>query len=325
MKNNKILIELDAEELTNLIKNEPELFVGETLKDIVIRCINKEYEQKTGEKYNRDSLYWRWGSNPGSININNEKVKIDVPRMRNKQTLKTEEPEIYKEINKEVKIDDRFLGLLINGLSQRKYKKAAQLIKDSFGLSQSRISRLFSKQTEEALKEFESRDLGDYDFIALIIDGKYFSKQQVVHAVGITSTGIKVMVGFIHTTTENSVVIKGLLQNLIERNFHFEQGILVISDGSKGIRKAVDEVFGTKAVVQRCQWHKRENVVSYLSDKEKQIYRGKIQRAYQEPFYETARARLIEIYEELKGINRSAANSLLEGLEETLTMHRVLV
>jgi len=131
------------------------------------------------------------------------------------------------------------------------------------------------------------------------------------------------MLGFIHTTTENSCAIKGLLKNLIERNFKFEEGILVVSDGSKGIKKAVEETFGEKAAMQRCQWHKRENVISYLTDKDKQIYRGKMQRAYEEPLYQTARERLMGIYEELTTINRSAANSLLEGLEETLTIHRL--
>lgn len=323
MENSKILIELDAQELTNLIKKEPELFIGETLKEILIRSINKEYEEKTGEKYNLNSTYQRWSKNPGSININNEKIKIDVPRMRNKQTLKTEEPEIYREMKKEVQTDRRFLRLLVNGLSQRKYKEAAQLITKSFGLSQSRISRLFSKEAEEALKEFESRDLWGYDFIALVIDGKSFSKQQIVHAVGITSSGIKIMLGFIHTTTENSQAIKGLLKNLIERNFSFEEGILVVSDGSKGIRKATEEIFGQKAAIQRCQWHKRENVISYLSDKDKEIYKGKLQQAYEEPIYETARASSMEIYEQLNRVNRSANNALLEGLEETLTIHRL--
>ncbi len=323
MQNNKIIVEIEAEKLTEMIKNQPELFIGETIKDIIVKSINREYEEKTGELYNRESKYQRWGKNPGSITINNEKVRIEVPRMRNKGTLKTEEPEIYKEINKEVETDGRFVRLLVNGLSQRKYKKAAQLITESFGLSQSRISRIFSEEAEKALKEFESRDLGNYDFVGLIIDGKYFSKQQIVHAVGITSGGDKIMLGFVHTTTENSEAVKGLLKNLIGRNFSYQEGIIVISDGSKGIRKAVEEVFGEKAAYQRCQWHKRENVISYLSEKDKQIYKGKLQRAYQEPIYETAKTRLMEIYEELNKINRTAANSLLEGLEETLTIHRL--
>src|SRR3970040_1970828 len=101
MENNKILVEINAEELTEMIKNQPELFIGETLKEIIIKSISKEYEEKTGEKYSRESKYQRWSKNPGSISINNEKARIEVPRMRNKDTMKTEEPEIYREMKKE--------------------------------------------------------------------------------------------------------------------------------------------------------------------------------------------------------------------------------
>ena len=119
------------------------MFIGETLKEILIKSINKEYEEKTGEKYNRESKYQRWSKNPGSITINNEKAKIEVPRMRNKETLETEEPEIYRGMKKEVETDQRFLRLLINGLSQRKYKKAAQLITE----------RIKSKQNESSVQQ----------------------------------------------------------------------------------------------------------------------------------------------------------------------------
>jgi transposase-like protein len=94
-------------------------------------------------------------------------------------------------------------------------------------------------------------------------------------------------------------------------------------DGSKGLRKAVDESFGKYALVQRCQWHKRENVLSYLSQEHQDQYRGKLQRAYSEPDYQTVKAKLKEITIELMKINRSAVRSLEEGLEETLTLHRL--
>jgi transposase-like protein len=113
------------------------------------------------------------------------------------------------------------------------------------------------------------------------------------------------------------------LKNLINRDFRFEEGLLTITDGSKGLKKAVEETFGNLSLNQRCQWHKRENVVSYLREEEKVPYRGKLQRAYEEPDYETAKRKLLEIRDELKNINRSAANSLEEGLEETLTIHRL--
>jgi len=323
MQNNKILIEIDKEEIIRMIQNQPELFVGETMKDIIQKSIYKEAEEKAGERYNRDSQYQRWGKNPGSVSINNEKVRLEVPRIREKDSGKTEEPEIYRTMKKTVEVDRRFLRYLLNGLSQKKYKKAAQMITDSFGLSQSSMSRKFNREAEKALKEFDSRDLSLYDIVAILIDGKYFKKEQIVHAVGITMNGDKIMLGFIHTTTENSKSIAELLKRLINRNLRFEEGILFISDGSKGIHKAIDEVFGDKALLQRCQWHKRENIISYLSDRDKDLYRGKLQRAYDEPDYHTAKSRLLEINKELQRVNRSAANSVLEGLEESLTIHRL--
>jgi len=165
--------------------------------------------------------------------------------------------------------------------------------------------------------------LGFYDFIALVIDGKYLSKENTVIALGITISGEKIPLGFIQTTTENSNAVKGLLTDLLKRNFKYTQGILTLLDGSKGLRKAVDETFGKYALVQRCQWHKRENVLSYLSQEHQDQYRGKLQRSYSEPDYETAKSKLKEIITELMKINRSAARSLEEGLEETLTIHRL--
>ena len=236
MQNNKILIEIDKEEITKLLQNQPELFVGETMKEIIQKAIRKEAEEKTGDRYSRDSQYQRWGKNPGSVSINNEKVRLEVPRLRLKESGKTEEPEIYRTMRKTVEVDRRFLRYLLNGISQKKYKKAAQMMTDSFGLSQSSMSRLFNREAEKALRDFDNRDLSLYDIVAILIDGKYFKKEQIVHAVGITMNGDKIMLGFIHTTTENSKSIGELLKNLIKRKLRFEEGILFLSDGSKGCR-----------------------------------------------------------------------------------------
>jgi len=215
------------------------------------------------------------------------------------------------------------LKKIIIGLTEHRYEEVVKMATESFGLSQSSVSRAFIEESKKALECFERRGLGLYDFIALVIDGKYLAKEQVVIALGITINGDKIPLGFIHTTTENNIAIKGLLKNLIERGFKFTEGILTITDGSKGLIKAVKETFGEFAIEQRCTWHKRENVVSYLKDEEKDIYRGKLQRAYSEPDYETAKMKLLQIRDELRKINYSAANSLEEGLEETLTLHRL--
>lgn len=285
--------------------------------------MEEEMKQKAGEKYERGKRYNRWGKNPGSIRIGEEKVPIEVPRFYDKEADRTEESEYYQRLHNIPMPSDEVIKKVIRGLSQYDYEEVTKSVLESFGLSQSSISRRFIEESGKRLEEFEKRDLGQYDIVALIIDGKYLSRDNIVIALGITITGVKIPLGFIQTSTENSEAVKGLLKNLIERNLHFEEGLLTVIDGSKGLRKAVEETFGKLSVIQRCQWHKRENVISYLREEEKEIYRGKLQRAYNEPEYETAKRRLYEIREELKRINRTAANSLEEGLEETLTMHRL--
>jgi len=289
--------------------------------------LEDEVKEKAGLRYDREKpssgRYSRWGSNPGSIRVGEEKVKIKVPRIHDNQKMVTESPESYQKLRSIDLPSESLMKRIILGLSQHDYQEVVKMGVESFGLSQSTVSKAFIEESTKALEEFEKRDLGFYDFIALVIDGKYLSKENTVIALGITISGEKIPLGFIQTTTENSNAVKGLLTDLLKRNFKYTQGILTLLDGSKGLRKAVDETFGKYALVQRCQWHKRENVLSYLSQEHQDQYRGKLQRSYSEPDYETAKSKLKEIITELMKINRSAARSLEEGLEETLTIHRL--
>ena len=155
------------------------------------------------------------------------------------------------------------------------------------------------------------------------MDGKHLAEIDMVLALGITIDGEKVTLGFVETSTENATVCKEFLQKLIDRGLSVESEILFIIDGAKGLHKGIKGVFGAKAIIQRCQWHKRENVVSYLSDEHADIFRKKLQRAYEQRTYERAKARLMLIRKELSIINQSAVASLDEGLEETLTLHRL--
>lgn len=107
-----------------------------------------------------------------------------------------------------------------------------------------------------------------------------------------------------------------MLKRLIARGLKYEEGILFVSDGSKGIIKAVKEVFDNKVLHQRCQWHKRENIVSHLKEEDQDEYRGRIQQAYNENDYDTARKKLLELAEELKEINKSAYGSLMKDLRK---------
>ena len=295
--------------------------------------INQIFEEiireKTGDRYEHaltgQKKYYRHGFNPGSVKLGDHKLPVEIPRIREASSGKCiplpgiEKFKQIEEPNEEV------LKKVLHGISTRDYKKVTEHLAESFGLSSSQVSREFKEQSEEAFKHFCERTYEDHNFVALLIDGKYLASEQMVVALGITDKGIKIPVGFIQTSSENSRAISQLLKQIINKKFTFTHGLLVIIDGSKGLHKAVTDVFGKKVVIQRCQWHKRENVLSYLSDRDKSNFKTKIQNAYREPDYQKAKSILMSIHKELLKINQNAANSLLEGIEETLTLHKMKV
>ncbi len=133
----------------------------------------------------------------------------------------------------------------------------------------------------------------------------------------------KRFLGFVETDTENEKVLTPFLRSLIDRGLDVSQGLLVVIDGGKGLRAAVNQVLKQRVVIQRCVWHKRENVVSYLPKTEHASWRSRLQRAYDRPTYAEAKAALMKLYRELAQRNQSAAASLAEGMEETLALHRL--
>ena len=130
--------------------------------------------------------------------------------------------------------------------------------------------------------------------------------------------------GFVQTETENArVIIMSFLRSLKDRGLDLSAGALVVIDGAKGLKSAVTTVFRGQVLIQRCQWHKRENVVSYLPRTEQKAWRVRLQRAYERPTYAEAKRDLKAMRAELDELNQSAVASLDEGFEETLTLHRL--
>jgi transposase-like protein len=297
----------------------------------IIRLLSEEMMAEearhyTGERHSRarpyDGRYYRWGSNPGSVRIQGERARVRVPRVRD-HYLEEELPlESYQALH--AGSDDRRLtDALLLGLSSRDYRRVASQFADGFGLSQSVVSRQFVEESAAALERFVTRSLANDDIVVLWLDGKHLACEQIVLCLGLRMDGTKRVLGFVETTTENAEAVKGLFRDLIERGLRFDQGLFVVVDGSKGLAKAVEQTFGTYGILQRCQWHKRENVVSYLKKTDRDRWRRRLQQAYQKPTYKEAKAALMQVHTELEKLNRSAANSLLEGLEQTLTIHRL--
>jgi transposase-like protein len=219
--------------------------------------------------------------------------------------------------------DAGLFGKVLRGLSCRNYAACAEAVPEAFGLSASSVSRRFIRASARHLQTVCERRLDRDEFVALVLDGKTFAEDTILIALGITTAGEKTILGFVQTATENEGVCAAFLQRLVDRGLRTEAGLLCVIDGAKGLRKAIQTVFGSRAVVQRCQWHKRENVVRYLPKAQQATWRRRLQQAYERPTYPEARTALGRLRQELRTLNLSAAHSLDEGLEETLTLHQL--
>ena len=287
--------------------------------------LEEEVCELAGARYARKSLAFagrRSGSNPGSVRLAGQRHPLRVPRVQH--VAGGEIPlQTRGHLQGSGQLDELLLKRVLYGISCRNYEAAAQAVPGAIGLSSSTVSRTFVQASAKQLKALQERDLRDLDLVAVFLDGKQFADMTMVVAVGITLTGEKHVLGFVETGTENEAVLTPFLRSLGERGLDVSQGLLVIIDGGKGLRAAVRQVWRTTAVVQRCQWHKRENVVRHLPKSEQVAWRRRLQRAYQRPTYLEAKKALDRLQEELESRNQSAARSLAEGLEETLTVHRL--
>jgi putative transposase len=291
----------------------------------VAKELNREVEELVGSRYSRSSNESgpkRYGFNDGTVRLGGRIVPVKVPRVRDENgeiQLKS-----YQALHANPEVDsDSILRKVISGVSIRDVDMVLPESAGSIGTSRSSISRRVVNATSAKLQEFQARSLLDFPIVAVFIDGTVFGDDQMIIAMGIGVDGRKRVLGFVQAGSEHSTPITEMLRDCIRRGLRFPHGLLAIIDGSKGIRRAVIDVFGKFVLIQRCQWHKRENVVSYMSKSEQAAIRKHVQRAYNRPIYAEAVAVLKDLSSQLSRVNISAHKSLEEGLEETLTLHHI--
>ena len=293
--------------------------VEEALITEVSSLAGKRYEHEDG-----GSNVVRWGKQRGSVFIADQKLPIVVPRLRDRGENREISLKSYERFQTPRSNDLGLYRRVAAGISCRDYEAAAEAVPEAFGVAKSSVSRRYVRASARSLRSLMERRHDDQEWLVLVIDGKSFAKDQLVIALGVTTKGDKRILGVVQTATENKKAIAQFLRDLEERGFASKgERLLAVVDGSKGLIAAVRDVFGDRVEIQRCQWHKRENVVSYLSKGEQPAMRRKLQAAYEHPSYADAKRALDKLHRELKLRNESAANSLAEGLEETLTLHRL--
>lgn len=293
------------------------MHVQEVLEEEVYQWAGARYAPKTPDLLGR-----RHGSNPGSVQLAGQRHPLRIQRVQHKNGGEIS-LHALDHLRGTGHVDALLLKRVLYGISCRNYETAAAAVPGAIGLSSSTVSRTFTRASAQQLQALQERDLRELDVVAVFLDGKTFADMTMVIAVGITLTGEKHILGFVETGTENEAVLTPFLQSLGDRGLDWSKGLLVIIDGGKGLRAAVRQAFGTAALVQRCQWHKRENVVRHLPKGEQAHWRTRLQRAYRQLTYEQARMALVRLQRDLEARNQSAARSLAEGLEETLTLHRL--
>jgi transposase-like protein len=285
--------------------------------------LQAEVRRLAGPKGKHGKVNTRWGGQWGSVFLGDQKVPFQVPRVRNKIIDEEVPLESYHRLQQPYQTDEKVFKKLLNGLSMHRYAESAEIVPEVFGLSASNMSQRFKIATAAKLRQMMSRGLSQYDLVAIFIDGKRFAEEGIVVGIGITLQGEKVMLGLAQMNTENHRAVEEFFDNLLQRGLKFEEGLLFIVDGSGGIIKAINRKFAGYALIQRCQYHKRENVVSHLNKGLQILWRRKLQAAYSKQDYSEANSALNTLVGELNQINPTAANSLKEGMSDTLTIHRL--
>jgi putative transposase len=265
----------------------------------------------------------RWGTAPSQATLGGRRVQVRRPRVRS-----TNGQEVALDAWKQMAAADplpaRVVEQLVLGVSTRGYDRSLEPMPKGVktrGTSKSNASRHFIAETKRRMKDFLNQRLADVDLCGLFIDGLVVAEYTVVVALGVSRDGTKLPLGVWLGSTENATVCTALLNNLIERGLRIDHPILAVIDGGKGIRRAIHDVLGKNAVVQRCQRHKTENVLGHLPKKKHPYVLQQLRAAYGSERADTARKLLRRLVAWLENNGEpDAASSLREGMEETLTV-----
>jgi putative transposase len=302
--------------------------VGELIRQAGLQLMDlmmqEEVRELVGERSQRQAerTASRWGNERGYCVVMGQKVPIQRPRVRT-----TDDKEVrlgsYEMFHRGEPLTETVWEKLMLGLSTRKYDQAIRQFTEAYGLEKSAISEHFIEASRKKLKDMMDRRLDKTRLCALLIDATPFAGQQMVAALGIDEYGRKMILGIRQGATENAAVVGELLGDLVDRGLDFTEPRLYILDGAKALSTAVKKHAGESAPIQRCQVHKRRNVLDHLTEEQKPEVAKKLNAAYALEDYAAAKQALNVVHRELMDLNPSAARSLGEGMEETLTVHRL--
>jgi DNA-binding transcriptional ArsR family regulator len=284
--------------------------------------MDMEREELSGPDYlPRQKGVYKWAYQPGSIYLGDQKVPVSHPRLRGpKGEIPLQSYGILKEPGG---FSQELLERMLRGVSARKYRETVYESARALGVSPSSVSRHIVAVTSRNLIMFKERDLTNLNIFAVFIDTIHRAGEAYMVALGIDREGIKHVLGFWQGATENHEICTELLADMEKRGLTLSKNILWITDGGKGIIKTLKDRFGKKLIHQRCTIHKDRNIQKHLAKKYRKEAHRRFTTALEQNDYTDAREMLLDFEKWLRAINESAADSLLEAMEEILTLHRL--
>jgi putative transposase len=295
--------------------------------EYVTEVLEEERTALCGPRYqhNPQRQALRAGSVPSSLSLGGRRVALERPRVRSIDGQELNLPSWQRWSSRDP-LERRAIEQMVVGVSTRRYARSLEPLPNGVrvsGVGKSAVSARFVIGTTRKLSALLERKLGGLPLIAVMIDGVHFADHVVLAAVGIDTSGKKHVLGLREGATENATACKALLADLIERGLSVERTLLFVIDGAKALHRAVTEVFGERALIQRCRQHKQRNVSEALPERMRASVLSAMSQAYATRDPRRARHLLQNLARRLAPEYPGAAGSLREGLDETLTVMRL--
>src|SRR6516165_3394841 len=325
-ENPAVQLMLPMIEILTLAKQSAGELIREAGLQLILLAMGQEIEALTGARYQRSPSRQaqRWSCEDGFVVVDGQKVPIQRRRLRGKngEEVRLGTYELFQQTRN---LEDEVWWKMLRGLTTRNYPLVTRSFAQAYGIEKSAISERFIQASRGKLQELRERPLGELQLCAIVIDGTPFKGRQMIAAIGVGNDGKKTVLGLREGATENATVVRELLEDLARRGLDFSAPRLYVLDGAKALHSAVKRHAGEAALIQRCQAHKRRNVLEQLPEQYQPGIERKLLAAYGMREYAAAQRALEQLQGELDRINPSAARSLAEGMEETLTVHKLRV
>jgi len=298
--------------------------VVELGKKVAEAIMYMEREEIAGPDYRPyNSEVRKWASQPGSVFVGDRKLRIEHPRLRGPQgeiELKT-----YRRLRERSGFSEELLGKALRGLSGRRYHETLVEAAQAFGVSSSSVSRHLVEVSSEKLRQFRERSLKGFQPFAVFLDTIHRGGEAFMVGLGLDLRGNKQVLGFWQGATENHEICEELLSELESRELILSKHVFFVTDGGKGVIKALRQRFGSGLIHQRCTIHKDRNIQRHLAKRWRKEAHRRFRTALEQNSYADAKKMLKDFEQWLRQLNESAAESLNEALEEILTVHRLKV